>query len=157
MKGELFLKTIATSDITGNNNGWVDAYETWGVSLEENALSRLMTPAPNKQPVENKSELEHGKRIIRDSLVMKEERNVSLIMNISAPNQSEFLTRYGNFCTQVLDKGYIELRTKYQGDNVIYRMTFVDCTQFQEYCLGVGKYTLSLNEPNPADRGVNPA
>jgi len=149
-KGELFIKHPNTTWEQTPNNG--DAYLNYGVSLEENALSRLMTPAPNKLPVENKSDLEHGKRIINDGVVMKDERSVSLVMNISAPSKEEFLRRYSDFCRDVLDNGYLEIKTSYQ-NGVVYRMTYLDCTQFQEYCLGVGKFTLSLNEPNPNDRG----
>ena len=48
MKGELFI------------NG-KDAYLEWGIGLENGALLTLMTPPPNKDLIENKSRLEHGK------------------------------------------------------------------------------------------------
>ena len=51
MIGELFI------------NG-KDAYTTWGISMDDTSLSALMTPAPNKDLVENKSRLEHGKRVM---------------------------------------------------------------------------------------------
>lgn len=38
-----------------------DAYTTWGISMDDTALSALMTPAPNKEFIENKSRMEHGK------------------------------------------------------------------------------------------------
>ena len=133
---------------------WIDSYERYGITLEETSMSKLMTPAPNKEAVENKSDLQHGKRIIRDSsAVKKDERNVSLILNMSASSKESFLTRYGMFCTEILDNGYIDIRVSYLSD-VIYRMTYLDCTQFMEFEMGIGKYTLSLNEPDPTNRGA---
>lgn len=150
--------------IPQKNAIWQDAYDTWGVSLEETALSRLMTPAPVKAPVDNKSELEHGKRVKRDvDNVKVDERSVTLVINICAPTPTEFMNRYAAFCHDVLYKGFMDLKTRYSPD--VYRMTYVDCTQFQEWAfdvaagekkgfgIGIGKYTLSLNEPNPHDRG----
>ena len=40
-----------------------DAYTTWGISMDNNALSELMTPSSNKTFIENESRLEHGKRV----------------------------------------------------------------------------------------------
>lgn len=34
-----------------------DAYTTWGISMDDTALSALMTPAPNKEFIENKSRM----------------------------------------------------------------------------------------------------
>ena len=42
-----------------------DAYTTWGISMDNNALSELMTPSSNKTFIENESRLEHGKRAVR--------------------------------------------------------------------------------------------
>lgn len=138
-----------------NGGNWIDAYTRYGISLEETSLSKLMTPAPNKAPVENKSDLQHGKRVVRNtSGVKKDERNVSLILNMSASTKAQFLTNYGLFCTEILDKGFFDIKTSYQS-GVIYRFTYLDCTQFREFVLGIGKYTLSLNEPDPTNRGTN--
>ena len=133
---------------------WIDSYANYGITLEETSMSKLMTPAPNKESVENKSDLQHGKRLIRNSSgVMKDERNVSLILNFSASSKEQFLTMYGRFCSEILDNGFIDMKCDYQ-PNVIYRMTYLDCTQFREFEMGIGKYTLSLNEPDPTNRGT---
>lgn len=141
----LKLKTAGTS------NQWVDAYERYGVTLDETGLSRLMTPAPNKQPVENKSELEDGKRIVSGTKPKKGERNIALLMNLTASSEASFFERYALFCSEILDYGYIRMKTGYQS-GVVYKMTYVDCTQFSEFRRGMAKFTLSLNEPNPNDR-----
>ena len=41
-----------------------DAYTTWGISMDNNALSELMTPSSNKTFIENESRLEHGERVV---------------------------------------------------------------------------------------------
>ena len=41
-----------------------DAYEKWGVSLGESALSELMTPPANKAFIENESRLQHTSRML---------------------------------------------------------------------------------------------
>lgn len=146
-QGKLYVKLPSSST-------WIDTYERYGLSLEENALSKLMTPAPSKEFVENKSDLQHGKRVNRNtSSTKKDERNVSLIVQITAPDKDTFLTRYGLFCTEILDKGFFDLKTPYV-PNTVYRMTYLDCTQFSEFMQQIGKFTLSLNEPDPTNRGA---
>lgn len=136
-----------------HGGSWVNAYETYGITLEETSLSKLMTPAPNKEVVENKSDLQHGKRVDRsDAGVKKDERNLSLILNLSAPDSTTFLQRYAAFCTDILDKGFFDMKCDLLPGKV-FRMTYLDCTQFSEFMLGIGKFTLSLNEPDPTNRG----
>lgn len=145
MTGELKIRPF--------EGAWVDAWERYGLSLESTALSRLMTPAPNKGAVENKSDIEHGKRVLRETQY-KDERSVSLNLNITTRNGKPFLTSYADFCREVLDVGFFELWTAYNPTEV-YRVTFLDCTQFSEQGMEIGKYTLSLNEPNPMDRAID--
>ena len=42
-----------------------DAYITWGIFLDETALSALMTPAPNKEFISNKYRSKDGKSVIK--------------------------------------------------------------------------------------------
>ena len=135
-KGELYI------------NG-KDAYIQWGLSMESSALSVLMTPAPNKEPISNKSRLEHGKRVI-NGIERIDERELNLQFHIKADSQDDFLNKYSSFCSE-LSKGVLELKTMYQPD-VVYRTNYLSCTQFSEYRLGLAKFTLRLNEPNPNDR-----
>ncbi len=134
---------------------WIDAYLQWGVSFSETALSNLFSPAPNKEPVENKSRTKHGKQIIRDkALVKKDERSVSLEMHITANSVEEFWNRYDRFISEVLDNGFLEIRSRYRKDKV-FRTTYVKCTQFSEFVQQMAKFILSLNEPDPSDREPN--
>lgn len=128
-----------------------DAYITWGISMDDTALSALMTPAPNKELIENKSRLEHGKRVITSN-PKKDERNLTLQINLTAPDKDTFFARYYSFCKE-LDSGTLEIKTKYQPE-VIYRTVYLSCQQFSQFMQGIGKFVLKLNEPNPSDRRV---
>lgn len=144
----------ATTFIRIPNGDWQDLYD-YGVSLSETAVSKLMTPAPNKDHTENESALQHGKRVMRDTTaVKKKERNISLELNIYGKNQTDFLYNYGNFCNNILDKGFFDIKTIYV-PNTVYRLTYLDCTQFEEFRLELGKFVLNVNEPDPTNRGVN--
>lgn len=150
MTGETYIRIVGSESL-----GWLDLYTEYGISLDETAVSKLMTPAPNKQPTENTSDIMNGKRLVRDvGNVCKEERNVQLSINIYGSTKSEFLNRYGRFCDEVLDKGYFDLKSVHN-PNTIYRLSFVDCQQFSEYNMTLGKFSLTVNEPDPTNRGVN--
>lgn len=136
-KGELYI------------NG-IDAYDRWGVSLSDTALSALMTPAPNKAYISNKSRLENGKRVIINNPKV-DERSVSINIHLTASNTQEFYNRYYAFCTEILAEGKIDIKTKYQ-ENVVYHMVYESCTQFSQFMQGIAKFTLKLNEPNPNNR-----
>lgn len=138
MIGELFI------------NG-KDAYMEWGISMDDTALSALMTPAPNKEFVENKSRLEHGKRVVAAN-PKKDERNLTLQINLTAPDKDAFFAKYDSFCSE-LATGVLEIRTKYQ-TNILYRTVYLSCQQFSQFMQGIGKFVLKLNEPNPADRTI---
>jgi hypothetical protein len=135
-KGELYI------------NG-LDAYDEYGLSLESSALSALMTPPPNKPLIENKSRQEHGKRVI-NSVPFIDERELNLQVHIKANNTDEFIEKYLKFC-DVLALGSIEIKTRYEKDKV-YRLNYLNCTQFTEYRMGLAKFILRLNEPNPSNR-----
>lgn len=138
MIGELFI------------NG-KDAYTEWGISMDDTSLSALMTPAPNKGFIENKSRLEHGKRVIASN-PKKEERNLTFQLNLTAPDKDAFFARYDSFCKE-LDSGILEIRTKYQ-PSIVYRTEYLSCQQFSQFMQGIGKFVLKLNEPNPMNRNL---
>lgn len=127
-----------------------DAYETWGVSLEDGAVSALMTPPTMKDFVSNTSRLEHGKRIV--ALNPKyDSRELTLEMHLCAKTKSDFLTKYGKFCDEVLATGVVHIQTVHQ-PNVTYHCTYNSCTQFSAFLSGIAKFSLKLTEPNPANR-----
>ena len=127
-----------------------DAYTTWGISMNDTALSALMTPAQNKAFIENKSRLEHGKRIIANEPRV-DERNFTLQINLTAPDKEKFFANYSGFCNE-LAKGTLDIKTMYQ-PNVVYHTVYLSCQQFSQFMQGIGKFVLKLCEPNPNDRG----
>lgn len=137
-KGELFI------------NG-LDAYERWGVSLSDTALSALMTPSPQKKFISSKSRLKDGKSIVVNNPKV-DERSVSIAIHLIARNEAEFFSNYEKFCNDVLAKGYLTIETKFQ-QGVIYKMEYESCSQFSQFMRGIAKFTLKMTEPNPNNRG----
>lgn len=136
MIGELFI------------NG-KDAYRTWGISMDNTALSELMTPPASKAVIENESRLQHGKRVVVSDVKM-DQRNLTLPINLTAATEEQFFARYNDFCKE-LATGVLNIRTKYQPD-VVYKTIYLSCGQFSQFMRGIGKFSLKLNEPNPGDR-----
>ncbi len=126
-----------------------DAYTEWGVSIDTSSLSALMTPAPNKELIENKSRLEHGKKVITAN-PKKDERDLILTINLTARNETQFFERYNNFCKE-LATGILNIKTRYQPD-VVYKTIYLSCNQFTQFMRGIASFSLKLNEPNPKDR-----
>ena len=128
-----------------------DAYLTWGIFLDETALSTLMTPAPNKEFISNKYRSKDGKSVIKHNPRL-DEREITLAFNMTAKDSDTFLTNYAKFCEEVLAKGELVIRTRFQ-PNVGYRCIYLSCTQFSQCIREMAKFSLKLNEPDPSDRG----
>lgn len=135
-------------------NGY-DAYSQWGVTLGNGSLSALMTPPPMKSYITNESAASHGKIVANSSVAMPkvDSRDVQLTIYIYAKTASAFYARYQSFVAE-LQKGIIELSTKYQSD-VLYRLLYVSCSQFSQFNGKLGKFTIKFNEPNPMNRNVD--
>lgn len=131
-----------------------------GVSLTDGAVAALLTPAPNKAYVTNKSRLENGTRIIASDAKM-DERTVNLPFHLLAKNRTQFFEQYDRFC-DLLAKGTFTLWCKYAPEKC-FKMVYQSCTQFKEFGMwdhDSGKYAafvLRCVEPNPADREVDKA
>lgn len=129
-----------------------DAYVTWGISMDTSSLSSLMTPPQNKELIENKSRIEHGKRIVVHNPRF-DERTITLTFNLTAKTEKQFFIRYSKFCEE-LATGILNIKTIYQ-PNIIYRTIYLSCSQFTQFMRGIGKFSLKLNEPNPNNRNLN--
>lgn len=130
-------------------NGY-DARQKWGVTLDTKGLSALMTPAPRKAPVTNGSRLEHGVRQL-DLTPRFDEREVVMTLNFAAKDAETFLANYAAFVRDVLEQEIFTLLTDLQ-PGVHYRLTYVSCTAFTEYQLGMAHMTARFREPNPGNR-----
>lgn len=126
-----------------------DAYSNWGITLDDTSLSSLMTPSSSKEFTENKSRSIDGKLVsVKNPRV--DERDFSLQINITAPSRSLFVQRYNSFC-QELATGKLNISTVYL-PGVTFKTIYKNCRQFTQFNGQIGKFILSLNEPNPKDR-----
>lgn len=128
----------------------VDAYDSYGLSLSDGALSALMTPAPNKSLIESSYRKQPGKKVIvRD--VVSDSRELNLEVHITAPDKATFYQRYAGFCSE-LSKGLLVIKTSFQ-PGVYYRLIYLSCTQFSQFIQQMAKFSLKLSEPDPTNRG----
>lgn len=134
-------------DVKINN---ADAFERYGINLEDGALSTLMTPAPLKDFIESRSRVRHGKSVIAKD-PKYDSREITLPFHLIAKSKDDFFNKYNLFCEEVLAKGKFELRTKYQS-GVVYRLLYLSCTQFRQFMQGMAVFSLKVEEPNPTDR-----
>ena len=130
-----------------DSSTWIDVHNRYGMSLSDGSLSRLMTPAPNKEPIKNANAVTDGSSVV-GGIGVKAERTVNLEVHFTAPDQTTFLQRYAAFCSDILDVGAFDLRTSVQ-TGVVYHFIYLDCTQFSQFHLELAKFTLSLVEPRP--------
>ena len=137
-------------DVTINN---ADAFERYGINLEDGALSALMTPPPMKEFIESRSRLKHGKTVIA-KVTKYDDREITLPFHLIAKSKTEVRTKYNLFCKEVLAKGKFEIKTKYQ-PNVVYRLVYISCTQFRQFIQGMAVLSLKVSEPDPTDRAIS--
>lgn len=128
-----------------------DAYTTWGIIMDDTALSTLMTPASNKEFISNKYRAKNGKRVIIHNPCL-DEREITVGFNMTAKDKASFLTNYAKFCDDVLATGEVVLHSSFQA-KVWYRCVYLSCTQFSQFRQEMAKFSLKLNEPDPSDRG----
>ncbi len=141
------------------NSSSRDIKQRWGMTLAETSVTALMTPAPLKSYITNKSALSHGKQVLTDNGNMPkvDERDVQLVFAIQANTLAKFLMQYHSFCEE-LKKGAIELTLHvWENDSymtITYHLNYVSCSQFSEYNGRLGRFVLKLNEPNPTNRTI---
>ena len=75
------------------DGSWVSAYTRYGISLGVEAMSKLLTPPPHKEPVQNKNMAMHGTSI-KGAVGYKDVRTLSLPLHICASSESDFLDKY---------------------------------------------------------------
>lgn len=130
---------------------WKDAYTQWGLSLEDEGLSRLVTPRPHKQPVTNKNVTAAGAYVIAGTVGYEDERTISLPMHITAPDKATFWSRYRAFCS-VLGAGTVTLRSNYfkdgNGHPISFTLIYQDVQNFTEFTQKMAKFDVVFYESN---------
>lgn len=129
-----------------------DAHKEWGVIVRETSITALIEPEPLKNPVENKTASEHGKRVRVDSDPKTDERTVSLSIQIKASDRADLIAKI-TALKKELRKRRVCITTKYEAD-VVYRMDYQSCKQTRSLFNRLATFSLQLNEPNPNNRGT---
>ena len=137
--GELFINDM-------------DAFKAWGVCLSDSSLCNLVEPEPLKDAVSNKSTTENGKQVRRELQPKVDERDLTLFVQLYATSRDEMFSKLIAFKKE-LKKRRINIRTKFE-EGVVYRCDYKSCKQFKSYFKGFATFSLTLNEPNPANRGT---
>lgn len=130
----------------------LDARVKWGIVANTKLMSALLAPPSVKDPIQSESRLEHGTRtIIPQGSVKLAKRDITLEVGLTAPNLTEFHTRYNSFIEE-LTSGWLTIASPKFLPGMIFNCRYVSCTQFTNYNGRIAKFILKLEEPNPANR-----
>ncbi len=124
-----------------------DAHSTWGCFLEDGSRDKLITGVPLKEFIENKSRLEHGKRVLYSS-AKQDERDVELVFCFI--KKGSFVSNYRSFMEEMY-KGEVKLHYVDDEINETYHLTYQGCRNLNTVQYA-GKVSIRFNEPNPANR-----
>ena len=128
-----------------------DAFATWGVRMGEGFLDVIGASAPMKDFIENKSRLEHGKRVIINNPKV-DEREITLSFTIEGNSQSDYQSKKKAFFDE-LYKGKIDIQIPANSSEVYHLIyTGKSVTYAQSLDRTFGKISAKFNEPNPANR-----
>lgn len=137
-------------------NSATDTETAFGVFFTDAAITALMTPAPKKDYVTNKSARLAGKQV-RPTTPNTDERDIQLTFGLRAHSLAQFLMRYRAFCAE-LEKGHIVLTLRIEEGatwiQIVYRLCYLSCQQYTEYNGRLAKFVLKFNEPDPTNRVI---
>lgn len=128
-----------------------DAFTTWGIRMGEGFLDALGSSVPMKDFIENKSRLEHGKRVIISNPKL-DEREITLSFTIEGISQSDYQAKKKAFFEE-LYKGVIDIQVPLVGAE-IYHLIYLgkNITYAQSLDRTFGKVSAKFSEPNPDNR-----
>lgn len=130
----------------------VDIYKQYGAFLDAQGISALLTPPAQKDRLQYNSRLQHGKQVDTTHNRLAD-RDLTLTLTITARDEAQFLDRYAAFC-ELLKAGTLNISTNIYSD-VVYKCNYLSCSQFSQFNFGIAKFTLKVNEANPADRDID--
>lgn len=135
-------------DLLINNK---DAYATWGVRMGDEFLDIIGASASMKEFIENKSRLEHGKRVIVNNPKL-DERDITLSFTIEGNSQSDYQAKKKAFFDE-LYKGTVDIQVP-ANSSEIYHLIYLgkSITYAQSLNRTFGKCSMKFCEPNPANR-----
>ena len=126
-----------------------DAYTIWGVRMGDGFLDAIGASSPMKEFIENKSRLEHGKRVIINNPKV-DEREITLSFTIEGSSQSDYQSKKKAFFDE-LYKGKIDIQVP-ANSSEIYHLIYLgkSITYAQGLDRTFGKISAKFNEPNPS-------
>lgn len=128
-----------------------DAYAVWGVRMGDNFLDVVGSSVPIKELIENKSRVEHGKRVIINNPKL-DERELTLTFTIEGSSQSDYQVKKTSFFEE-LYKGVIAVQIPANSSD-IYHLIYLgkSVTYAQSLDRTFGRISAKFCEPNPAVR-----
>lgn len=128
-----------------------DAFTTWGIRMGEGFLDALGSSVPMKEFIENKSRLEHGKRVIIINPKV-DERELTLSFTIEGVTASDYQEKKKAFFEE-LYKGVIDIQVPLVSSE-IYHLIYLgkNITYAQSLDRTFGKVSAKFSEPNPDNR-----
>ncbi len=156
MHGELLIKTHKAT-VGRNADGYVDAYDRYGLSLDDGTAGQLIMATPDKEPVGYSNALSDGVSYLGGSVGVKDEHTMSLEAHIYAPDEAEFLRRHDLFVNEVCNLGrgeFIRLKTK-RHPNRVYRVMYRNFQQFTTFNMEMAMFMWVLKEPHPELRDAS--
>lgn len=144
MTGKLFI------------NGY-DAFDTWGVVLEDGSYAKFLSGDTPKPYTENKSRSESGKQVLMKNPKL-DEREFSIVF-VFLPQTVSFLTRYQSFLGS-LQAGKVVNNIIYPNEVYVpeiglkYRLIYKGNSNLTQIDLSFGKVVVKFLEPNPENRVV---
>ncbi|EYA23481.1 hypothetical protein M103_3527 [Bacteroides fragilis str. 1007-1-F  len=114
-------------------------------------LDALEASAPMKEFIENKSRLEHGKRVIINNPKV-DEREITLSFTIEGSSQSDYQSKKKAFFEE-LYRGVIDIKIP-ANSNEVYHLIYLgkSVSYAQSIDRTFGKISSKFSEPNPANR-----
>lgn len=136
------------SDLIINNK---DAFTEWGVQIGDGFLDAIGAPAPMKDFIENKSRLEHGKRVITTNPKL-DERDITLTFTIQGSSQADYQVKKTAFQNE-LYKGAMTIQVP-ANSSEIYHLIYTgkSISYAQSLDRTFGKLAVKFNEPDPSKR-----
>lgn len=136
------------ADLLINNK---DTYQTWGVRMGDGFLDIIGAAVPLKEFIENKSRLEHGKRVIINNPRV-DEREITLSFTIEGSSQSDYQAKKKAFFEE-LYKGAVDIQVP-DNSSEIYHLVYSgkSVTYAQSLDRTFGKVSAKFCEPNPINR-----
>lgn len=128
-----------------------DAFLEWGVRMGDNFLDAIGGEAPMKEFIENKSRLEHGKRVITTNPKL-DERELTLAFTIEGSTRSDYQAKKKAFYEE-LRKVEITIQVPKNSDEVYHLLyTGKSFSYTQSLDRKFGRINCKFCEYNPSNR-----